>query len=164
MTGTVTGFYIGKNRNGNKNVVMLQVKLRDLIDIQSIELMTPPGDDSIPPEGAKVTILTVSDNYKIAIAQSDDIAQEMDEGEKKIYSQAAGIQKAFIKLLKDGIIEINGNNDFMARFNELKSGFDQLKSDYNLHKHPETGSTTGVPDIISTASIDAAKVDEVKVI
>jgi len=161
MTGTVTGFYIGKNRNGNKNVIMLQVKLRDDRDIQSIELMTPPGDDSVPPEGAKVTILRVSENYKIAIAQSDDITPEMGEGEKKIYSQAGGAQKAYTKWLDDGIIELNGNNDFAVRFNALKTGFDNLVSDHNTHTHPANGSP---PSVLSTASIDSSKVDEVKII
>ena len=73
MTGIVTGFEIGKNRNGTKNVVLLQVRLRDKNDIQTVELMTPPGDDSIPPNGAKVAIFQVSPSYKIAIANSDNI-------------------------------------------------------------------------------------------
>jgi hypothetical protein len=65
--------------------------------------------------------------------------------------------------------------DFLARFNELKAGFDQLKADYNsfvttiynAHNHPtaptgpvSTPSTTGTS---STASIDDAKIDEIEV-
>ena len=167
MTGIVTGFTIGKNRNGTKDVVLLQVRLRDSKDIQTIELMTPPGDDSIPPNGAKVAILQVSKSYKIAINQNDDITPTVDQGEKMIYSQDGGAIQAFVKWLKTGIIEIMGNNDFLARFNDLKSGFDNLVSDFNAHTHPGVtvgGGSTSTPTTPSTASIDAAKVDEVKVI
>jgi hypothetical protein len=62
----------------------------------------------------------------------------------------------------------------MVRFNELKSGFDQLKQDvnsfittkYNLHQHVETGGTTDVTVLTgtsSTASIDNAKITKIEV-
>jgi len=164
MTGTVTGFEIGKNRNGTKNVVLLQVRLRDAKDIQTIELMTPAGDDSIPVNGSKVAILQVSPAYKIAIAQNDNITSTMGAGEKMIYSQAGDVIKAFIKWLDTGIIELNGNNDFAVRFNALKTGFDLLVTNFNAHVHTETGGTTSTPTVPSTADIDASKVDEVKII
>ena len=162
MTGIVTGFEIGKNRNGTKNVVLLQVRLRDRKDIQTVELMTPTGDDSIPPLNSRVAILAVSKSYKIAIAQHDNIDPSMDEGEKKIYSQSGDTIQAFINLLNTGIIEINGNSDFAVAFNDLKTGFDQLRSDHNSHIHTETGGVTTVPTVLSTASVDNSKVDEVK--
>ena len=162
MTGIVTGFEIGKNRNGTKNVVLLQVRLRDKNDIQTVELMTPPGDDSIPPLNSRVAILKISESYKIAIAQHDNIDPSMDEGEKKIYSQSGDTIQAFINLLNNGIIEINGNSDFAVAFNDLKAGYDQLRSDHNSHIHTETGTVTTVPTVLSTASIDNSKVDEVK--
>lgn len=72
-------------------------------------------------------------------------------------------------------MEIGGNANFAARFNELKSGFDQLLGDhnalvskYNTHVHPGVvvgpGSSLVTPSIESpsTASIDAAKIDEIK--
>ena len=167
MTGIVTGFKIGKNRNSTKNVVILQVRLRSKNDIQTVQLMNPPGDDSVPPIGSKVVIVKVSENYKIAIAQSDNIEPVVDIGEKMIYSQAGGIIKAFIKFLNDGILEINGNNDFAVRFNALKTGFDTLKSDFNtflVHVHGASGTPPVPPAIPSAASIDSSKVQEVKII
>lgn len=173
MTGIITGWEVGKNKNSSKNVVLLQVRISDEKDIQTIELMTPAGDDSIPPLGAKVAILTVSNSYKIAIAQSDNIESTMDIGEKKIYSQENGIIKAYANWLKSGIIEINGNADFAVAFNDLKSGFDTLKSDlntfigiFNAHVHVETGASTlptATPGTVTAASIDASKIDTVKV-
>ena len=75
--------------------------------------------------------------------------------------------------------------DFLARFNELKAGFDELKQDHNdlvtafnllaPHTHPVqvvpatgTGATTGIIPVVpsespSTASIDDAKIDEIEV-
>ena len=164
MTGIVTGFAVGKNRNGTKNVVLLQVRISDAKDIQTIELMTPAGDDSIPPNGARVSILQVSNSYKIAIAQNDNIDPIMDVGEKMIYSQLNNSITAFIKLFTDGIIHLNGDNDYAVRFNDLKSGFDLLVTNFNSHVHTETGGTTSTPTIPSTADIDAAKVNEVKII
>ena len=167
MTGTVTGFAIGKNRNGSKNVILLQVELSDKKDIQTIELMTPPGDDSIPVNGTKVAILNHPENYKIAIAQRDKIESTMEAGEKKVYSQAGDIIKAFINWLNTGIIELNGNNDFAVRFNALKTGFDTLVSDHNTfltHVHGGSGTPPVPPSTPSTASIDASKVNEVKII
>ena len=164
MTGTVTGFAIGKNRNGSKNVVLLQVELRDKKDVQTIELFNPAGDDSIPPNNSKVVILKVSENFKIAIANSDNIEPVMGQGEKKIYSQSGNIIKAFINWLNDGILELNGNNDFAVRFNALKTGFDLLVSNFNAHVHTETGGTTSAPTVPSTADIDSSKVNEVKII
>jgi hypothetical protein len=74
-------------------------------------------------------------------------------------------------------MEIGGNTNFMARFSELKVGFDQLKSDhndlvnaFNTHVHATAGTgppstptpATGIPASASTASIDDAKIDEIK--
>jgi len=102
-----------------------------------------------------------------------------DEKERIIFKQAGKI------IFKIGDVE---GGDFMARFNELKTGFDQLKSDFNTlvttystHTHlvnvtvnnilpgPSTASGTGAavpttsPGTPSTASIDAAKIDEIEV-
>ncbi len=164
MTGIVTGFSIGKNRNSSENVVLLQVRLSGIKDIQTIEYMNSPGDDSIPPNGVKVIILQVTSSYKVAIANRDKITPIMGAGEKMIYSQAGDVIKAFIKWLDTGIIELNGNADFAVRFNALKTGFDNLKSDHNTHVHTETGGTTSTPTVPSTADIDSSKVAEVKII
>jgi hypothetical protein len=86
--------------------------------------------------------------------------------------------KPRIKFTKDKTIIFNdglkNGGDFMVRFNELKSGFDKLKQDYNSfvtttynsHTHTETGSVTGTPTptgTSSTASIDDAKITKIEV-
>ena len=165
MIGTVKGFQIGPNRDGTNDVLLLQVEMSDPDDIQTVEYFSGAGDDTIPPEGSLVTILSVGRAWKIAIASNDNIAPSMAEGERKIYSSNGGAIQAFINWLSTGILELNGNSDFAVRFGALEAGFNQLKSDYNLHTHPTapTGPIS-VPSIISTASISGAKVDEVKII
>lgn len=162
MTGIVTGFEIGKNRNGTKNVVLLQVRLRDAKDIQTIELMTPAGDDSIPVNGSRVAILQVSSSYKIAIAQNDNITPIMGAGEKMIYSQSGNAIEAFIKLLNTGIIEINGNNDFAVRFNALQAAINTFIGLLNTTLSTKLDGA-GVAGTL-TLDISSAKVSEVKII
>ena len=107
-------------------------------------------------------------NYKVPLPDN--------QGDSKVYStDADGNEKATCKLLADGTIEINGNSDFAVAFNDLKAGFDKLKSDYNtflttiynLHTHVSVTSlgTPTVPIPVGTgtiASIDASKVAGVK--
>ena len=171
-TGIITGYEIGKNQDGDKDVVLLQVRITDKDDIQMVELMNNPGDDSVPAIGSRVAILQIGSAWKIGVAVSDYITPITQDGEKRIYSQDSGVVKAFITLLKSGIIEINGNTDFAVRFSVLETGFNQLKADFNAFlTHLHAGVTTGggisgppaPPVVPSTASIAGAKIDEVKV-
>ena len=173
-TGIVVGREFRKNRDGENDRLLLQVQVTDADDVHTVEYMLSSGEDSNPPDGAKVLIIDAGRAYKIAIAADDNIQPSMAAGEKKIYSISDGGIAAFINFLQDGTIEINGGNDFAVRFNELETGFNQLKSDhdnfianiYGLHDHPTapTGpvSTPSVLGSASTADISAAKVEEVK--
>lgn len=167
MIGTVKGFQIGPNRDGTQNVLLLQVEMSDPDDIQTVEYYSGAGDDTIPPEGSLVTVLSVGRAWKIAIASNDNIAPSMAEGERKIYSSSGGAIQAFINWLSTGILELNGNSDFAVRFGALETGFNTLRSDHNTfltHVHGASGTPPVPPATPSTASISAAKVDEVKII
>ena len=104
MTGTVTKHKIGKNNDGDKLVVLLQVQMSDEDDIQTVELFTQAGDESIPPVGTEVIIVSPTSNRKIAIAESDTIEPEDGAGNREIYSQSNGAKKARIKLNSGGLI------------------------------------------------------------
>ena len=67
-------------------------------------------------------------------------------------------------LKADGTLELNGSADNAVRFSDLKTAFDQLKSDFDLHNHPTApvGPVSTPSTAPSTADIDPAKVDEVK--
>lgn len=166
MIGIVTGFEIGKNRNGTKDVLLLQVRITEPDDIQTVEYMSAAGDDSVPPIGSRVTILQAGSAWKIAIASQDSITPVMGEGERKIYSSKDGAIEAFINWLSTGILELNGNSDFAVRFNALDAQITILNSKYDVHTHldPVSGST-GVPSNVPlNIDISGAKVDEVKII
>ncbi len=160
-SGTVTGREIKINRDSGTAKMMLQVEITDPEDIQSVELMRQAGEDTNPPNGSRVIIIDVGSANRVAVASDDGIVPTMDPGEKKLYSTSGGLIKAFINFLSTGVIEINGTADFAVRFNELKTAFDELQNAHNVHKHTETGTITSIPDTISAASLDDAKVDDV---
>ena len=166
--GEVTGQEIAQNKDGDHPVRLLQVEFAP-DDVQTVEHGTSgPGEDSAPPIGSRVVVLAVTKSYRITIAVDDEIDPEVEEGERKVYSSAGGAIKAFAYFKKDGVIELNGADDFAARFNELKRGFDKLVDDFNAHTHeysPGPGTPTDTAPTLpaSTASIDGAKIDEIKV-
>jgi phage gp45-like len=80
---------------------MLQVEMTGPDDIQDVEWQTPAGEESSPPDGAMVFILSIGKAFKVAIACDDGFEPEISTGEKQIYSQAEGIKQA--KMLLDKI-------------------------------------------------------------
>lgn len=171
--GIVKGREFKANRDGQNIRLMLQVEITDSNDIHTVEFMSSAGVDTNPANGSKVLIVDVGSAYKIAIAADDNIEPSSEEGGNGIYSVSSGAIAAFINLLSGGTIEINGNNDFAIRFNEMKTAFDELKADlntfigvYNGHNHPTAPSgpvsPPSAPGSSSTADMSGAKVDEVK--
>lgn len=164
-------------------------------DVQTVFTIQPFGIDGNPVKGYRAIYAdTASKEDKVLIGVIFENALA-DVGELRLHSEDAdGAEMASIHLknngdikmaanaaatlnaLADGNLELNGNADFIARFSELKNGFDQLKSDfntfintqYNVHVH--TGVTTGAGSSAvtpqlgspSSASIDGSKVDNVK--
>ena len=75
----------------------------------------------------------------------------------------------------DETIEIGGDTDFMVRYSELESAFNELRDDFNnlvtkfnthVHPSPAGGSTGPTPTggTPSTADITGAKINEIKTI
>lgn len=176
-TGTITGFDIGKNKDGTQNVLLLQVVISDPDDVQTVEYMASFGSNKIPNIGARVDIINPTESWKKAVLSNDglDFDSSLDEAEKLEYSlKKVGddyVMAAFIKWLNTGVLEINGKNDFAVRFLQLEIAFNQLKSDHDTHTHPipiealavNPIGTTPVanPVSASTADISPAKVDKV---
>lgn len=174
--GLVTGNEVTIDRDGDSPVRMIQCQLSEEDDTQTVELIRGHGIDECPVSDFATAIILKIGNYSVCIGIDDAILSEVDEGEKEIYSilPVTNTKAASILLKADGTIECNGNTDFAVAFNDLKTGFDQLKSDfntfvttiYNLHNHPTapTGpvSVPSVTGSSTSASIDASKVDTVK--
>lgn len=167
MIGVVTGRRISRNRDGDKNVLILQVSLIDGEDTRSIELFS--SSDFNPANGTRVYICNVSDSYQVAVATSDGLAPEVEPGEVEFYSTDNPVtaKQARIYLNKDGEIILNQGTDFAVRFSALETAFNQLKSDFDLHTHdynPGPGSSTPTaPPVASTADISGAKIEEILV-
>lgn len=141
-------------------------------DVQESREAMPWGVDSCPIQDAIAIYAPTGDKGKAVIIGYINRQQLADVGETRIYStDTSGEVAMYIHMKNDGTSEFGGTGDFLARFNELKSGFDELKSDFNsfvttkfnTHTHGETGGTTTTPaptGTPSTASIDNAKIEE----
>lgn len=157
--GTVRGREIRKNRNGDDDVLLLQVEISEADDVQTVELMTHAGDESSPENGARVVLLQIGPAWVVALAADDLIAPGITPGERRVYSQDGGARKATIYWRTDGQLELNGTGDFAVRFNALEVAFNQLKSDFDAHGGHFGGEVAPPP---STADISGAKVDTVE--
>ncbi len=101
-------------------------------------------------------------------------------GEKKIFStnEDGSAESCMIHLKNDGTAVIKGEGDFMVRYNELETGFNQLKADlnalvsvFNSHVHittatiglggPGTIAATTTAGTESEATIADAKIEEI---
>lgn len=160
-TGIVTGSELKKNRNGQKTRLMLQVQMTNADDIQTVEYVPLPGTDANPIKGSRVYILTVDNSYKIAVAINDGVTPETDPGERHIYAvNDDGVIQSFIKLLKTGVIRINGDADFAVRFDALDQALQLYVNQVNaaLGNKLDGAGTAG----LTALDISAAKVDNVK--
>jgi len=180
--GRVSGSTVGTNRDGDSPVRLLQVIISDPEDVQEVEQFGQSGEDFNPPNESNAIILDLGSAFRVVVGVDDGIEPTMGVGERKMYSIKDGTIKAFINLLSSGVIELNGNADYAVRFNELKTAFDQLKKDFddamslglNPHTHNDSlGAPTTAPllpgptwpagVLPSTADIDPAKIEEIKV-
>ena len=163
-TGTVTGRTVTKNRDGTTQRLMLQVAISSPDDIQTVEYVPLPGTDANPINGSKVFIMAVANSYLIAFGADDGIAPSSDTGENFLYSVddsgPTATVAALIKLLKSGIIEINGDNDFAIRFNALDTALQTFVTSLNA-LFATKADASGAAGAL-TLDISGAKVDEVK--
>jgi len=179
--GLVTGNEVTIDRDGDAPVRMLQCKVSEDEDVQTIELYRGHGVDECPVSDFATAIILKIGNYSVAIAIDDGILSDVSEGEKELYSitPATNTKSAYLKLCVDGSIEINGATDFAVAYTDLKSAFDTLVTDfnnlvtaYNDHIHVTTATvgigppgtiavttSTGTP---TTADMTSSKVDTVK--
>lgn len=181
--GTITGRTITPNKDGDIDRVMLQVEMSSPDDIQTVELISLPGQDENPINGSRVYIMEVGTSYKVGIAVNGGVVPSIETGEKSLYAtNDAGALQCFIDLLKtgeidivgvaasiillnSGIIELNGSADFAVRFNALQSKLTALEAQLLAHVHPGVtagGASTGISVTVFDIDITTAKVAEVK--
>lgn len=129
-------------------------------NVHSAKQAAPFGVDSNPIEGMIAIHTNTSVDGKPAVIGYINPDQVAEVGEMRIFStDSDGELQTYIHLKNDGTMEIGGNTKHMTRFEELKVGFDQLRTDFNAHVHAGNGVPPTTP---STASIDDSKIDEIK--
>jgi len=163
--GTVTNNETKKNRDSDENQRVLACEITSSDDVQSIELSNTSGEDTNPLAGDTVLVIPIEDAYKMGILIDDGIAPEddLDKGEKELYSRSDEVTKAAtLRFRKNGELVLNKGIDYAVKFNELKTAFNQLQNDFDVHIHPEGSPNTGAPTNPSSADIDPAKVEKVR--
>ena len=126
------------------------------------------GEDQKTPKDYKgIYLKTTNNNTPVLIGVINKLAfDELKDGEKKIYSTDSKGDNisSYINLLNDGIIEFNGNKDFITGFTELNNELKKLKSDfnnlvsmYNAHIHITTATVaaSATPGVISPTTSTA---------
>lgn len=153
------------------------VKISGLADeVQSdIERVQDYGITSNPPVESEAVVLYINGGKDHGIVVKTDSSeyrvQGLKTGEVCIYSKFG--QK--ILLDENGEIVFNEGTDFAAGFTDLKTGFDTLRTElnalvtaYNAHVHtgvltgPASSGPPAAPAVPATATIDAAKIEEIK--
>lgn len=130
------------------------------------------GVECYPLPGDEVKLSRCGGQYVIDAVFREKHA-DLAAGESMIYGRdSGGSVVSTVHVLSDGTVKINGGGRSSVGFADLKSGFDQLKQDFDTfastHVHPGVttgpGSTLVVAGYVpSTASIDAAESDSVEV-
>jgi hypothetical protein len=159
--GIVTGRRISKNRDGDKDVLILQVSLIDGEDTRSIEIFS--SADFNPANGTRVYICDVSDSYQVAVATSDGLAPEVEPGEVEIYSTDNPVtaKQARIYLNKDGEIILNQGTKSAVSYGELLTGLQNELSTINQN-FQTIASSLGITLPTVTLNISSAEVKKVK--
>lgn len=145
-------------------------------DVQTSVEAAPHGIDSVPIKDLVAVYGKTASSGKTVVIGYLNKDRLAEIGETRFYStNEQGQLQTYVWLKNDATIEIGGDTDNMVRFSELKTAFDQLKSDFNsfvsttfnVHTHvsasPGSPTATPVPTgTTSTANIDPAKIDEIK--
>lgn len=147
-------------------------------DVQTSLESAPYGVDSNPIKGMVAVYAETNEKGKTVIVGYLNKNQLAGVGEFRAYStNSDGDLQTYAWLKNDGTMELGGSAKHLARFEDLKTGFDRLKSDVNDLKSkwntfagayiPGGPAVQGTPATVqtssaSTASIDDAKIDEIK--
>lgn len=113
-------------------IQLVKIQRKGKNDIQEVESCAPFGVDSNPIKDMIAIYAQTEmsgENKIIGYINKHAIAET---GETRLYStDSAGTEKAHIWLKSNGDIEINGSDDNLVRYSDLKIAYDGLKSTLN---------------------------------
>jgi len=143
-------------------------------DIQTSYNVAPFGIDANPIKGMKAIQSSTGERGDSVILGYINDNMLAAKGEIRIFAvDSDGVLQNYIHIKNNGDIEIGGDADNMVRYSELKSGFDDLRDDFNnfvntkfnTHTHVAPSGTTAVPVPLgspSAADISGSKIGEIK--
>lgn len=149
-------------------------------DVQTSEQIAPYGIDSNPIKDMIAIYASSAIKGDSVILGYINKNQLAEVGENRIFStNESGDLSTFLWLKNDGTMEVGGGTDFMVRFSEMETAFNELKGDFNNHVHdgvvvsvsggsgaPAVGTPgdSAPPTSTSSADISGAKIAEIKTI
>jgi hypothetical protein len=129
----------------NKGILIIKVLSLGSRDINTLLNVQPYGIDSNPVKELKCVFAKTIGTEKLflGIIRKDTKAQT---GQTRVYSEDVEVW------LRNGKLELGGNNNFAVKYTELKQGYDQLVQQvnalitaYNAHTHPVNALPSPTP-------------------
>lgn len=144
--GRVISSEVGKNRDGDGDVLLLTVEISEPGDEQTVEYMQAAGEDFNPPEDTTVIVADLGEAWKIALGADDGITPESLPGEKEIYALLAGVKKGRLKCNLDGTVQAGVTGlGFVAMATKVLSELNAIRTAFDAHIHTHPMGPTGVP-------------------
>jgi len=177
----VTGYLVDKYLKSENKVAIHQIKTDG--KPETILSGFAPGLEINVADGENIVFQKMkgSSSFKVAIGGTNQKIEPVTErGERRLYSvsEDGSEIKAIVYLKNDGTLILNEGTDSAVLFSELKTAYDQLKSDfdnfvstvYGVHTHivttPDTINGTASPTTQqgspSTGDIAPAESEDVK--
>jgi len=112
--------------------ILLKFRRMGKNDVQETPIVAPYGVDSNPIAGMVALYAETGEKGKNVLVGYLNKNARAGVGELRFYAtNNEGTEQNYIWFRSDGNLEINGDDDNMVRYSELKAGFDQLLSDHN---------------------------------
>lgn len=154
---------------GNDKVVNVEAVISDPDSIQGNQ-GTPSGIDSKPQAGDYAVGVQLPGSSQWAIIGYLDPKNQslVENGEIRVYSRdGSGNEAIGFHFKNDGTVEMGASSDNLVSFFDLKTSIEQLKAQITQNLaaiSTAIGSLGGLYTVIPlTATIDNAKIDELKV-
>jgi hypothetical protein len=128
MIGTVVSPpEVMRVRNGEAFALHIQVQFADGLDVQTVQYMPLPGEDSVPVQGCKVAVIDIG-GVQVAVAGYDKIRPCRGQGEKEFYSSDGLVKLARLVLKASGHLYIGSVKNSRNLYDVIKALADALKT------------------------------------
>lgn len=166
FTGKITKSIVKNARRFVKYIAMG----RD--DVKEHRAAAPWGDESVPVKDAVAIWANTSVSGEAVVIGyiNTSALDDLNPGERRIFStDDSGAVQVYARFTDDGKIQLNGAADNLIRYSEMRSAFNEMRSDlnnlitlYNTHVHPAVGAPTASTATPSTADMTSSKIDELQ--